>query len=73
VSFPRLPALPAICRREFEERRARPPDAPYLLSADRTVVLAGMLMPAASVSVENTTCFPEKNTAKTVQDTSGTL
>ena len=53
VSYPRLPARPAICSSSLWSRRAWP----TLRLRDRldmTVVRAGMLMPAANVSVANT-------------------
>mmetsp|Transcript_50138 Transcript_50138/g.92715 ORF Transcript_50138/g.92715 Transcript_50138/m.92715 type:complete len:203 (-) Transcript_50138:34-642(-) len=54
VSIPLLPALPAICNRFAVSRRFMLPPSPRLARAQITVVRAGMLIPAARVSVANT-------------------
>mmetsp|Transcript_1615 Transcript_1615/g.4410 ORF Transcript_1615/g.4410 Transcript_1615/m.4410 type:complete len:294 (+) Transcript_1615:2897-3778(+) len=53
-SLPLLPALPAICSSCEVDSRVRP-SLPYLRSTVMAVVRAGMLTPAARVSVANST------------------
>ena len=54
LSYPRRPALPAICMNSFEVS-IRGPESSRLDKHDSTLDRAGMLTPAASVSVAKTT------------------